>query len=98
MPGLIQQDVHDNLPDHPHPNRIDKIEDESIASIFCFGAFADKVSGVIYNDCTGDILYMLLNGNVCFFVMYHYKTNAILINPDSRPGFGTHHGGIQKEL
>ena len=24
---------------------------------------------------------MLLGGNVCFFVMYHYKTNAILTTP-----------------
>jgi beta-glucosidase/6-phospho-beta-glucosidase/beta-galactosidase len=35
----------------------------------------------IYNNCTGDFPYMSLNGNVCFFVMYHYETNAILITP-----------------
>jgi hypothetical protein len=35
----------------------------------------------IYNDCTGDFPYMLLDGNICFSVMYHYKTNAILITP-----------------
>ncbi len=25
---------------------------ELIANVFCFGAFADKVSGVVYNDLT----------------------------------------------
>jgi hypothetical protein len=49
--------------------------------VFCFGAFADKISGVVYNDCTGKFPYMSLDGNVCFFVMYHYKTNAILATP-----------------
>ena len=24
---------------------------------------------------------MLLDGNICFFVVYHYKTNTILITP-----------------
>ncbi len=65
----------------PLHNLIDDIEDESIANVFCFGAFANKVSGVVYNNCTGDFPYMSLDGNVCFFVMYHYKTNAILITP-----------------
>jgi len=45
------------------------------------GAFADKVLGIVYDDCTGDFPYMSLDGNVCFFVMYHYETNAILITP-----------------
>jgi len=27
--------------------------DESIASVFCFDAFAEKITGVIYNDLTG---------------------------------------------
>ena len=62
-------------------NLIDNIEDESIANVFCFGAFADKVSGVVYNVCTGDFPYMSLDENVCFFMMYHYETNAILITP-----------------
>jgi len=53
--------------------------DESIANVFCFGAFANKVSGVVYNDLTGNFPFMSIGGNVCFFVMYHYKTNAILV-------------------
>ena len=55
--------------------------DQSIANIFCFGAFADKVSGVVYNDLTGNFPFMSLDGSVCFFVLYHYETNAILATP-----------------
>jgi hypothetical protein len=29
-------------------------DDETIANVFCFGAFADKISGVVYNDLTGN--------------------------------------------
>ncbi len=52
---------------------------ESIANLFCFGAFADKINGVIYNNLTGNFPFMLIDGSVCFFVMYHYNTNAILV-------------------
>jgi hypothetical protein len=54
---------------------------ESIANVFCFGAFADKISGVVYNDLTGNFPFMSIDGSVCFFVLYHYKTNAILVKP-----------------
>jgi hypothetical protein len=56
-------------------------DNESIANLFCFGAFADKVTGVIYNDLTGNFPFMSLDGSVCFFVMYHYETNSILVTP-----------------
>ena len=66
-------------------------DDESIANVFCFGAFADKVSGVVYNDLTGNFPFMSIDGSVCFFVMYHYETNAILVkaiaNVDDRSIF-----------
>ena len=52
-----------------YPNIIPEIEDESIANVFCFGAFADKMTGVVYNDCTGNFPFMSLDGNVCFLVM-----------------------------
>ncbi len=32
------------------PAMIEKDDDKSIANIFCFGAFADNITGVIYND------------------------------------------------
>jgi len=52
-------------------------DDESIANVFCFGAFANKITGVIYNDLTGNFPFMSLNG----IVLYHYKTNSILATP-----------------
>jgi hypothetical protein len=54
-------------------------DNEAIANVFCFGAFTDKMSGAVYNDLTGNFPFMSIDGSVCFFVMYHYKTNAILV-------------------
>jgi hypothetical protein len=64
------------------PNLIgDKEDDASIANVFCFGAFADKQSGVMYNDLTGNFPFISLDGSVCFLVMYHYESNAIFAIP-----------------
>jgi hypothetical protein len=41
-------------------------DDESIANVFCFGAFANKITGVVYNDLTGHFPFMSLDGSVCF--------------------------------
>ncbi len=71
----------DNCTIGPPPHLSQELDDYSIANVFCFRAFADKRSGVVYNYCTGDFPYMLLDGNICFFFMYHYKTNAIMITP-----------------
>jgi hypothetical protein len=49
--------------------------------MFCFGAFVDKVTGVVYNGLTGSFPFISLDGIVCFFVMYHYETKAILATP-----------------
>ena len=65
----------------PRPQNTNLIEDDvssQDSNIFCFGAFADKHTGVIYSDSTGTFPYMSLEGNVCFFVVYHYESNAIL--------------------
>ena len=43
-------------------------DDESIANVFCFGAFTDKVSGVVYNDLTGNFPFVSIDGSVCFIV------------------------------
>jgi hypothetical protein len=56
-------------------------DDELIANVFCFGTFADKISGVLYNDLTGFFPIMSIDGSICFFVLYHYKTNTILVKP-----------------
>jgi hypothetical protein len=53
----------------------------SDANIFCFAAFANKQTGILYNDLTGAFPFMSLEGNVCFLIAYHYKTNAILALP-----------------
>ena len=76
-PGSLHRQPHTAQ----YYNIIDDVDDQSIANVFCFGAFADKISGVVYNDCTGKFPYMSLDGNVCFFVLCHYKTNAILATP-----------------
>jgi hypothetical protein len=81
MPGLIADDNEDNNYSAQLPNLITDVDDKSIANIFCFGAFANKTTGVVYNDCTGDFPFMSLDGYVCFFVMYHYKTNVTLATP-----------------
>jgi hypothetical protein len=54
-------DVDDSTT-HPPPHLIQEFDDYSIANVFCFGAFADKLSGVVYNNCTGNFPYMLLDG------------------------------------
>jgi hypothetical protein len=56
---------------------------ESVANVFCFGAFADKNNGLVYNDLTGSFPFISLDGSVFFLVMYHYKANAILAKPIS---------------
>ena len=53
--------------------------DESIANVFCFGAFADEITGAMYNNLTGNFPFMSIDGSVCFFVMYQYETNAIMV-------------------
>ncbi len=84
MPGLSHPQHNNKVGNRTiglPPYLIQELNDNSIANIICFGAFADKLSGVVYNNCTGNFPYMSLDGNICFFVMYHYKTHTILITP-----------------
>jgi hypothetical protein len=71
-PGLAAQ---------PGPNIFVEDDDDLTAHIFCFGAFANKNSGIVYHDLTGSFPFMLFDGSVCFFVLYHYKSNTILATP-----------------
>ena len=50
----------------------------SIANVFAYKAFAGKHSGVVYHNLTGTFPFMSLDGNVCFFVLYHYESNSML--------------------
>ena len=58
--------------------------------MFCFGTFADKISGVVYNDLTGNFPFMSIDGSVCFFILYHYETNAILVRTSTIAAFVKH--------
>jgi hypothetical protein len=80
-PGPAYGAILGNHPPSFGPNIIDDDETEAIANVFCFGAFADKRDGVVYNDLTGLFPFMSLDGSVCFFVLYHYEANAILATP-----------------
>jgi hypothetical protein len=55
----------------------------SHANVFVFAAFADKRTGIIYSDPTRMFSFMSLEGNICFLIIYHYDTNAILALPIS---------------
>jgi len=63
------------------PNVIEDDCDASIANVFCFGAFADKNTGVMYHDMTGNFPFMSLDGCICYLIMYHYESNSILATP-----------------
>jgi hypothetical protein len=88
VPGAPVQAIPIQIP-LPHvmhsytgPNLIgDEEDDTSIANVFCFGAFADKQSSVMYNDLIGNSLFVSLDGSVCFLIMYHYESNAIFAIP-----------------
>ncbi len=85
--------LFDNIPVYPgpaygaqpEPNVIAENTDKSIANIVCFGAIADRNSGIVYHDLTGLFPFMSFDGNVCLFVLYHYESNAILATPITGP-------------
>ncbi len=55
--------------------------DDSVANIFCFGAFADRHSGIVYHYLTGSFPFMSFDSSVCFLILFHYESNAILATP-----------------
>jgi hypothetical protein len=75
---IVQRPVERSM--EPHLI-ISEDNEESIANIFAFGAFADKNNGIVYHDLTGSFPFMSLDGSVCFFVLYHYESNCILPAP-----------------
>jgi hypothetical protein len=78
-PGVFTlQNVDHGVGTHHH---VIVDDDESIANVFCYGAFADKRSGIVYNDLTGSFPFVSFDGSVCFLVLYHYEANAILATP-----------------
>ena len=67
IPMQMQEEIR-------YQNIIPDDSDALIANIFCFGAFADKNTNVIYNDMTGNFPFVSLDGSVCYFIMYHYES------------------------
>jgi hypothetical protein len=63
------------------PNVIEDDCDASLANVFSFGAFADKNTGVMYHDMTGNFPFRSLDGYICYLIMYHYELNSILATP-----------------
>ena len=64
------------------PNLIGVEEDnKSIANMFCFGAFANRNSGIVYHDLTGSFPFTSYNRSMCFFILHHYKSNSIFATP-----------------
>jgi hypothetical protein len=82
MEDISEPSFHDGSLNHG-PLVIVEDDGSSIGNIFCFAAFADKRTGVLYNDLTGSFPYMSLEGNVCYLIAYHYESNAILGLPIS---------------
>jgi hypothetical protein len=83
--------------DLPSPVKIIANNESSTnGSILCFGAFADKHTGTIYNNLTGNFPFMSLEGNVCFLVVSHYKLNAILRLPIVNMEDNTIHAAYKK--
>jgi hypothetical protein len=63
------------------PSIIVDNSNESITYVFYFGAFADKNSGIVYHNLTRSFPFMSYDGSLCFLVLYHYTSNAILATP-----------------
>ncbi len=66
MPGFIFDEDNNSVASSNGPALITSVDNLLIANIFCVGAFMDKHTGVVYNDCTGEFPFMSLNGNVFF--------------------------------
>ncbi len=79
--GIISLDNSSVASAPPRPSNANIIvsdDESSDANIFCFAAFSNKQTGTLFNDLTGAFLLMSLEGNICFLILYHYETNAIL--------------------
>jgi hypothetical protein len=80
-PEMIEDPGPGYIPGCAIPAVIADNYNETVANIFCFSAFADKHSGVLYNNLTRIFPFMLYDGSVCYLVLYHYKSNVIMATP-----------------
>jgi hypothetical protein len=79
--GTVQGGASSNTLPYCMANINDNDDSPREATLFCFATFADKHTGALYNNLTGLFPFQSLKGNVCFLVVYHYKTNPILALP-----------------
>jgi hypothetical protein len=82
MEEISKPSFHDVHRTHG-PSVIVEDDDSSVGYNFCFALFADTRTGVLYNDLTGSFPCKCLKGNVCYLIVYHYESNAILGLPIS---------------
>ena len=85
-PGPAYGAFQGNHPPRFGPNIIDDDETEAIANVPCFGAFADKRDGVVYNNLTGSFPFMSLDGSVCFFGNVSLQSKCNPGDPCRGPG------------
>jgi hypothetical protein len=77
-PNMAEAQYPAYFPQRAVPTLIDDNCDETIANMFCFGAFAGQHCGVMYNNLMGNFPFMLFDGSIWFVIMYHYEANAIM--------------------
>jgi hypothetical protein len=78
---MAEAQVPTYFPQHAVLTLIEDDCNKMIANVFCFGAFADQHSGVVYNNLTGNFPFMSFESSVCFLIMFYYKDNAITATP-----------------
>ncbi len=66
------------IPGPPCVNIIADNDSTVDGNMFCFGAFADKRTGTLYNNLTNSFPLISLDRNMCYLIV---KTNAILALP-----------------
>jgi hypothetical protein len=79
--SAMQGNTSFNSSPHCMANIIDGDNSPRKANLFCYAAFADEHTGTLYNNLTGLFPFQSLKGYVCFLMVYHYETNAILALP-----------------
>jgi hypothetical protein len=80
----VDNDLEDSMP-FVRPSNANIIEsnNDSMANVFIFAAFAGKRTSILYSNLTRTFPFMPLKRNVSFLVVYHYKSNAILVLPNT---------------
>jgi hypothetical protein len=77
MPGLISNDKDSKN----QPALGTDVNDNLIANIFCLEPLPTRILASCITTAPEIFSFMSLDGNVCFFVMYHNKTNTIFATP-----------------